>query len=538
MNAVSAYKKKTLLQRHGLVTRPHPEKQEGSPSLDWRYFQGANIAIIEELALQAFPAALTRSQTLPEFRAACEKTLQHVPKEVIDHPEAIHTLSGADTLPLMDEGDSYNLPFSPQRAVIEQITSVLHREQPTAFPTIASVHEAFFRVFFAGSWLSLGKAIELNYGSGALRVLANMTDKRDSAILTLELLRRLEKRTKRTSIERPVLVRSDAGALPPTERRIHKEGAEPTLDPKAGIEDALSDLGTLLFQGVKQRNTTELKTYADLANRLTADCMRRLGLEPTFIDSQDIHFIRDPKHIFLEPNIRGLHKGKTILINANLIEAPMQLLSTLIHEELHGKGYESLEEKGVGAGSIETSGLSVVSHKSPPNAEKRIRGEGLNEAIVQLLTQRCFQQAAHEHPEIAQEKAWQNSKEGRQKIRELSTSGLPYAYIFTLDRSGRRAYGPSYFYQTRTLRFVVESIYHDYKDTLSTPDAVLDLFGRAHFDGNRDPIQRVTSHAFGEAGYLALESMGTESPDGKRTLELMQKLRIDQLKRRKPPSSG
>lgn len=495
---------KAAEQRYGLEVYPDPRKEE-LEGISWSYFKGVQAAIVEELTLQAYPRVLAEAREVHAFAETCDEVLKLFPPDMLHDPNDIHDTSEATKLPMPRRNAWFRLPFFHQRQVIEYVVQTLCTEQPATFPNRGAGYTAFFQAYFKGNWLPLARGIEKCFGKDTFRIIANMTRDRESAVATRNILE--ERRTHLHTAQLP------AQAVEPSMRQSAPEALPAEMD-RYLRENSL-------------RKTPEIKRLIQRADEITADYVRSLGLEPAPI-TQEIHILRDRKNRFLYKS-NGETSENVILIHADLVDQPAKLLGTLIHEFFHARGLNRRKGEWPHTDTIEMhSGVSFL--EGAPQETQLLQGQGLNEAIVELLTQRCLRTAAHTDPSAQAHLSWLQSEEGNQKMDQYAKRyKIPGTHVFSVDYSGTHGRTFSYIYQVRALRFIIESIYHDHSDRFTSEDAVVDVFGKAHFTGNNQEIHELIEQSFGPGSFRVVASMAQASKNARPTLELLQRLRITLL---------
>ncbi len=96
------------------------------------------------------------------------------------------------------ERDWKAVAYLEQRQVLEYVCAEIQKQFPEQFSSIDGVYKEFLRAHFSGRLITIGRLVEETFGKGSFRLLGNMSDEKESAVLHLESLRKARVRQVRT----------------------------------------------------------------------------------------------------------------------------------------------------------------------------------------------------------------------------------------------------------------------------------------------------------------------------------------------------
>jgi hypothetical protein len=155
---------------------------------------------------------------------------------------------------------------------------------------------------------------------------------------------------------------------------------------------------------------------------------------------------------------------------------------------------------------------------------------GLHEGIV-AETEKKLLGRLIDCPELATEKEWLLSDEGKELRKKIATEKeIPDDDIVWVGKNGEDDWEAVYYPQQRSvLRYVCDEIQKEFSDEYQNSEEVYKVFLRAHFTGQLLPLARLVEKTFGEGSFRLLGNMETSNKSGVLHLESLKKARARQL---------
>lgn len=162
------------LQRFGLHGKEHVHFFGLHEAIVSEQQKGSHQRLLEEPALAEERKWLT-SNKAEKLRAAYSQKY-NIPEDDI-------TWVGKD-------GDWKALAYREQRDVLAYVCEEIQKEFPGTYPTADDVFKEFLRAHFTGQLPPIARLTEKTFGEGKFRLLGNMSDDKESAVLALESLKK------------------------------------------------------------------------------------------------------------------------------------------------------------------------------------------------------------------------------------------------------------------------------------------------------------------------------------------------------------
>ncbi len=273
------------------------------------------------------------------------------------------------------------------------------------------------------------------------------------------------------------------------------------------------------------------------ADSLINSLREKYGLETFNVPKGNIHIL--PPELYREisgnADSKGVHEAfrQLVLINAGQVKKKFTSeAQTLLHELFHLKGFVSFDAKSDKKFKQRRVGLMVHEGYSKLAKDEFYSSfEGLNEAVVQEMTQRNVREILEKSsdPEVKKELEWLDSDEATELKKKILKNAVPeqdevesLGEIQWIENDGKYAVN-TYRTHTRLLRYLAKEIGSDQdKD----PEEIIDLFFKAHFTGNLLEIARIVENCFGDGSFRDLSMMTRDIESGRQMLDSLKKKRL------------
>lgn len=268
------------------------------------------------------------------------------------------------------------------------------------------------------------------------------------------------------------------------------------IDERTGKPFRTFEQDIVLF--FEREKSEEILRLIESAELVINEYLLELGItHPTVIPLDRIHILHDEAYKHFESTRvlqdGGLSCGLAYTINHEIFirESLLQqqggittLLSTIIHELLHIKGYNAYvvgdTAERIRDGLTLTPTVDAVLARNASGEDRwQTQGRGLNEAVVSVLEKKMLQ-----------------------------------ILIPVVNREGLL---PAYPAQVTVLTYVCEMIAREFPDTFADTDSVLTLFAKAHFGSREEtggpvqgsllPIGKYVDRTFGTGAFRLLLAM-------------------------------
>jgi hypothetical protein len=88
----------------------------------------------------------------------------------------------------------YTFMYLPQRQVLEYVCKEIQKQFSDQYPNMETVYDEFLKAVFTGGLITIGKLVEKTFGLGSFRLLGHMGYDNESAVATLEALKKARSR--------------------------------------------------------------------------------------------------------------------------------------------------------------------------------------------------------------------------------------------------------------------------------------------------------------------------------------------------------
>lgn len=181
------------LYRAGVSVHSSQKKDTEGPSHE--HFRGLHEAIVA----QSEKEFVARALELPEL--STEKEWMHsggarARKEFLEEKLGIR----AEDITWVGQGDEIEyeaIGYNTQRDVLAYVCKEIADAFPEKFSDDKAVFQEFLRAHFTGRLLPLARLIEETFGEGSFRMLGTMDEKAQSAVMSLEALKKSRLRQKK-----------------------------------------------------------------------------------------------------------------------------------------------------------------------------------------------------------------------------------------------------------------------------------------------------------------------------------------------------
>jgi hypothetical protein len=287
----------------------------------------------------------------------------------------------------------------------------------------------------------------------------------------------------------------------------------------------------------EREKTDEEKEGIKIANELTNEILRELGLREFDVPLENIHFIsakawehasNGDTEMFAAP------RRQAIFVKADYPQrARINKALSLFHEMIHAKGHISIEVDSDTDKDFYRSGLMThATYQKSSRSGYANWFDGLNEAVVTQMEQDYAERVLNSNPFLRDQLEYMNSEEAQKlKADYAKKHSRDPSEIEWIGRDGDEieAYLQGYRKQRRILNYVVDQIYAD--GGFESRDDVMKLFFAAHFKDSLLPIGRLVEKSFGKGAFEFLGTMEREenSASPGRVLDFLMKRRREMV---------
>jgi len=154
-----------------------------------KHFEGLHEAIVSQVEKRYMKQLLD----LPSLAEEKEWLTSPEGKTMIQNIAEKQEISEDDII----WADSHNkndwemVSYLPQRKVLDYVCEEIKKVYPDMYDTKEDVFKEFLKGHFTGQLLTLARLVENTFGKTSFRVLGNMSDEAQSAVLTLETMRKM-----------------------------------------------------------------------------------------------------------------------------------------------------------------------------------------------------------------------------------------------------------------------------------------------------------------------------------------------------------
>lgn len=92
------------------------------------------------------------------------------------------------------ENDYETFPYQKPRQVLEYVCAEIQKEFTDLYENADDVFKEFLKANFTGRLLPIARLVDGTFGEGSFRILGNMKHEKESAVLTLETLKKARTR--------------------------------------------------------------------------------------------------------------------------------------------------------------------------------------------------------------------------------------------------------------------------------------------------------------------------------------------------------
>lgn len=268
-----------------------------------------------------------------------------------------------------------------------------------------------------------------------------------------------------------------------------------SIDDYKNIRDTQKLLNAL--EGFERDKTQEQIELAEFAIDLVNKVLVEYGYESEDVALDEIHVVTNGTN-FSSDALYDIKSGH-IVINESYTRT--QFLTNLIHELLHKFSYHAY----LRADKIvinERLGFRGISR----NGDRF--GEGLNEAIVEMLTKEIISNfGALEHPLLAEESSetQKNIEESRSQIQQLLPDTVSLSDVYQVSAGNIFCYG--YEHYRKIVTYLCEELYKRNRELFESVEDVQKLFYKAEFSGNLMEVGRLVDGTFGAGTLRRLSSV-------------------------------
>lgn len=150
------------------------------------HFDGLHEAIVANQEKKSFPKLLD----IPFFQKEKEWLVSDEAKKIRKEMAEKMKISEDEFRWVDKKGGWGTFPFRAQREVLDFVCAEIQKEHSQQYQDKEDVFREFLKSHFTGQLLTIARLVEKTFGEGNFRVLGNMSAKKESAILHMELLRK------------------------------------------------------------------------------------------------------------------------------------------------------------------------------------------------------------------------------------------------------------------------------------------------------------------------------------------------------------
>ncbi|MGM0439154.1 MAG: hypothetical protein ACQEP3_01815 [Patescibacteria group bacterium] len=158
-------------------------QKEGEKGGYHTHFEGVHEAIAAKASKDIVLDNIKNNPFFKEEKEIFNSEEMRQKKEEINIPED-------EILWITEDNEIICAPSRKPREVVNYVCKEVAKELPDEFSDEEAVFDKFLQAHFSGELLPLARAVEKTFGKGSFRTLGNMIADRQSAILTLENLKK------------------------------------------------------------------------------------------------------------------------------------------------------------------------------------------------------------------------------------------------------------------------------------------------------------------------------------------------------------
>ena len=273
--------------------------------------------------------------------------------------------------------------------------------------------------------------------------------------------------------------------------------------------------------------------FINAANQIINKILENYGLEAFNIPVKNIHIL--PEGIIGKVSRGNLDntafydmRRQIIVLDASKNRfSPLETARHILHEMLHMKGFisydvandETMGDRGYKQNVRRAGFMTYGSFKKSEQGMFYENFRGINEAIVSELeyahTGRVVM--VSDSPEVKDElKRLNSDKTKNDKINFAKKYNLKPEEITWIDEGGNHAQREVYRAHRKVLHYLAKETA---EDEGKMEEEVLDVFFKAHFDGNIMPVARLVENSFGPNSFRDLGMMDDTEMSARRMLD-------------------
>jgi hypothetical protein len=273
------------------------------------------------------------------------------------------------------------------------------------------------------------------------------------------------------------------------------------------------------LEGELEKTPDEEKAI-ELANWITSQIIRSLGLDPLEIPSQNVKVLSTVE--IGDRDYGGEMEPLRQILKLERSDSGLVTLVRTIHEMLHMKSFgafQTLPDNSSGLDFNARSGLAIKSRDGFQQFFWR-----LNEAITEYLTRAAYHFVAQERKEVfSQELAsTEESKRDVGKVVDDNGEDVPTDDIYFATTESGDLDGKSFVYRKERQVFdlLVSKLYERLKSVFESEDDVREQFYIAYFSGNNRVLAQMVDGSFGKGTFRKIGETRT-AKEFERVVDLM-----------------
>lgn len=252
-----------------------------------------------------------------------------------------------------------------------------------------------------------------------------------------------------------------------------------------------------------------IQTINTVTNELIMEC----GMESHEISPVNIHLVENSDTV--ENIDAGFSpQGQMIILGEKAHKENMVFASSLLHETIHAKGYNSLrlieDETGTPSTLAHHGGGLQVGSKDG----NKLYLQNFDEALTELITIKLLPKV-YASPALVSE--FQKQQLTKEKLRsKLGTSDeLEDSYFFIVDNNGILIdYEPhAYPLQRKTVSLLIEKIITSKTSLFTTTEEVERFFIKSKMNGHLVELANVIDKSFGEGTFRKMAEVDIDNHD-------------------------
>ena len=166
---------------------------------DHSHFKALHEAIVAETEKRLIPRLLAHPELAKEkewmLSEKAEELKRQIAKEHHIHVDDIIWVEQKEKLKFEAVG------YKTQREVLSYVCTEIQKQFPDQFASNDDVSKLFINANFTGRLLPIARLVEKTFGEGSFRLLGNMGTNRESAVLTMDSLKKARIREGKKSID-------------------------------------------------------------------------------------------------------------------------------------------------------------------------------------------------------------------------------------------------------------------------------------------------------------------------------------------------